>query len=368
MRILHIQKVKGIGGSERHLLTLLPALSAAGDDVRLVVLAPGEEEGRFLSAARDAGVETVTISVGNDLDPRPVAAIAREIRRYKPDVVHTHLVHADMWGQLAARRRGVTGVRTFHNVAAFYRREPYRSAGRVAGRLAAATIAISHYVGDYVRGLGLSPVHRVRIVPYGIDPSIWTPTAEQRTAARERLGIERDRVVVGMAARMIPGKGHRLAIDALSRTQTPRLRLLIAGDGELRGEIDTLARATDGRAQLVGHLDDVRGFLAACDMLLFPTLPALGEGFGLAALEAMAIGRPVIATAVGALPEVVEDQRTGLVVAPEAGPVADALDRLAADASLRERMGAAGLARATDRFSLEAMVESTRAVYRERAT
>jgi glycosyltransferase involved in cell wall biosynthesis len=365
MRVLHVQKIKGIGGSERHLLTLLPALAAAGDQVRLVVLAPGEEEGRFFAAAREADVETVAITVGTDLDPRPTAAIAREIDRWKPDIVHTHLVHADLWGQLAARRHSVAGVRTFHNVAAFYRREPYRSAGRLAGRLANDTIAISHFVADYVRRLGLSPVHRVRVVPYGIDVSGWQVSPEKRVSARERSGIVADEVVVGMAARLIPGKGHHLAIDSILRSRSAKLRLLIAGDGELREEIETLAGAADGRVRLLGHLQDVRTFLAACDIVLFPTLPSLGEGFGLTALEAMGVGRPVIATSVGALPEVVEHRESGLVVEPAAGPIADALDRLAGDPSLRERMGTAGRDRASKQFSLEAMVERTRAVYRE---
>ena len=346
-------------------MTLLPALAQAGDEVRLIVLAPGEDEERFLVAARDAGVEYITIPVGTDLDLRPTAAVAREIGRWRPDIVHTHLIHADLWGQVAAKRRGVPGVRTFHNVAAFYRREPYRSAGRLAGRLANDTIAISHVVADYVRELGLSPVHRVRLVPYGIDTDAWRTSSDARASAREGFGIAAHEVVIGMAGRLIPGKGHRLAIEAFLRTRAPKLRLLIAGDGELRPSIEALARTTDGRVRLVGQVSDVRGFLAASDVLLFPTLPSLGEGFGLAALEAMAVGRPVIATAVGALPEVVEDGRTGLVVEPDLGPVTVAIDRLAADAGLREAMGEAGRLRAAERFSLATMVERTRAVYRE---
>jgi glycosyltransferase involved in cell wall biosynthesis len=262
----------------------------------------------------------------------------------------------------------VAGVRTFHNVAAFYRREPYRSAGRLAGRLANDTIAISHFVADYVRQLGLSPVHRVRVVPYGIDVSAWQISPQERASARERFGIGTDEVVAGMAARLIPGKGHHLAIDSVLRTRSAKLRLLIAGDGELREEIERLAGAAGERVRLLGHLQDVHAFLAACDVVLFPTLPSLGEGFGLTALEAMAAGRPVIATSVGALPEVVEHRDTGLVVEPAPGPVADALDRLAADAALRDRMGTAGRERASERFSLTAMVERTRAVYRESAS
>jgi glycosyltransferase involved in cell wall biosynthesis len=205
-------------------------------------------------------------------------------------------------------------------------------------------------------------------VPYGIDVSDWQVSPQERASARERFGIGTDEVVAGMAARLIPGKGHHLAIDSVLRSRSAKLRLLIAGDGELREEIERLAGAAGERVRLLGHLQDVHAFLAACDVVLFPTLPSLGEGFGLTALEAMAVGRPVIATSVGALPEVVEHRDTGLVVEPAPGPVADALDRLAADAALRDRMGTAGRERASERFSLTAMVERTRAVYRESAS
>ena len=149
MRVLHVQKAKGIGGSEQHLLTLLPGLSRAGDDVRLMVLAAGEDEARFICAAGDAGIDVVSVPAGADADPRVTLALDREIRRFAPDVVHTHLVHADLWGQIAARRSGVAGVRSAHNVSARYRSEPGRSAGRLAGRLARRSIAISEHVAAY---------------------------------------------------------------------------------------------------------------------------------------------------------------------------------------------------------------------------
>ena len=115
----------------------------------------------------------------------------------------------------------------------------------------------------------------------------------------------------------------------------------------------------------LGQLDDVRRFMAACDVLLFPTLPGLGEGFGLAALEAMAAGVPVVATRVGPLPEVVKDGVTGSVVAPSPRAVADALSALALDAGTRRAMGLAGRERAATVYGLDEMVDRTVTVYRE---
>jgi len=361
VRILHVQKVKGIGGSERHLLSLLPALAAAGDEVRMMVLAPAEDEDRFIDAMRAAGVEIFSTPAGGDADPRAARAIAREIRAFRPDLVHTHLVHADLWGQLAARQKGVRAVRTFHDVQGFFRREPARAAGRLAGRLARRTIAISEHVAGFVRELGLAPNSRVRVVPYGIDLTEAVPDAAARAAARTRFGMPRDAISVGMASRLIHGKGHDLTIEAVRRS-TAALDLAIAGDGPLRAELE---RRSDGATRFLGQVDDVGSFLSACDLVVFPTVPALGEGFGLAALEAMAVGRPVIATRVGALPEVVEDGVTGLVVAPDPEDLALAIGKLAADEDLRASMGLAGRDRAERLFGLDRMVAGTRQVYRE---
>jgi glycosyltransferase involved in cell wall biosynthesis len=390
MRILHVQKVKGIGGSEVHLLSLLPALIAAGDEVRMVVLAPGRDEARFIDAAGARGIDTTVVPVGRDLDPRPVGAIVAQVRAFGPDLVHTHLIHADLWGQTASAIVRRPSVRTFHNVQRAVTREPARTASRLAGRLAKRTLCISEHVAGFVKENRLAPTDRIRVVPYGIEAA--SVSHDERARARSSWGIPRGDVVFAMASRLIDGKGHAMAIDAFARAavalqdgvaaeggataaggdrpalaigaeEPSALQLLIAGDGPLRQQLER--RNRDPRIRFVGGVDDVRSLLAASDVLVFPTEPSLGEGLGLAALEAMAAGVPVIATKVGALPEVVEDGVTGRVVEPEPASVDEAMIELARDPGLRARMGAAGRARATDRFSLGSMVGATREVYRE---
>jgi glycosyltransferase involved in cell wall biosynthesis len=118
--------------------------------------------------------------------------------------------------------------------------------------------------------------------------------------------------------------------------------------------------------RLLGFVADIQRFMAACDILVFPTLPTLGEGFGLAALEAMAAGRPVIATGIASLPEVVVNRETGTLVPPDdPQALTESLVNLAADTQLRRRMGKAGRHRAAEVFGIDRMVSDTFKVYRE---
>jgi glycosyltransferase involved in cell wall biosynthesis len=369
MRVLHVQKVKGIGGSERHLLSLLPALRDAGTEVAMVVIA-SDQAGRFVEKMQETGVPVKVLEARRSpVSPGLALDIGKAIEWYRPELVHTHLIHADVHGQVAARRAGVRAVSSIHSVERFYRREPYRSAAALAHRLAARTIAISRFAGEYMLRAGIVRSERLRVVPYGIDVEGWVLSDDEHLVARRELGVDGDDVIVGIAARLTEGKGHADAIEAVGRVSLdiPRIRLIIAGEGPLRGSLEAAAWAgPKDRVRFVGFVQDVSRFMNAVDVVCFPTRPSLGEGFGLAALEAMAAARPVVATAVASLPEVVLDGETGVLTPPgDVGALADALRRLAVDADERERMGTAGLGRAGSTFSLDAMVRRTNGVYQE---
>ena len=369
MRVLHIQRVKAMGGSERHLLALLPELDARGVDVRICVLQT-ENGGLVVEALRGAGVDVAVRTGGRDLDPALVLGLRSEIQSFRPDIVHTHLVHADLYGLIAARSCRVPAVSSVHGTPAFYATEPYRSVGRFSGRLAARRIAISEHVARFLLDNRLVPPDRLRVVHYGIDAG-EPPSAATRETARGALGIDRNEVAFGIAARLIAGKGHDLLIEAfgnLARSSGASIALVIAGEGPERSVLQDIAdtHCPPGSVRFLGYLESVGAFMAACDVLTFPTQPELGEGFGLAALEAMAAGRPVVATDVGSLPEVVVDGVTGMIVEPNSVTALEhALRALAYDAGLRSRMGDAGSARAREVFPLDAMVDKTLAVYEE---
>ena len=370
IRVLHVQKVTGsIAGSERHLLQLLPALVERGIEVKMCVLGAGSFD-QFVNAMSERGVEVSSLPAGHDVNPMLVLRLLKEIERWSPHIVHTHLIHADTYGQIAARARGVTGVSSVHGTHPFYRSEPGRSVARLAGHLATRTIAISRYAGDFVCEVGIAPPERVRVVHYGVDPSSWLGTKEDRAEQRRALCLEPDEIAVGVASRLVPGKGHDVAIRAFAEVaeRLPRTRLLVAGDGPLRGEVEEMARRNlpSRQVSILGFVEDIRGFFGACDLVLFPSLPSFGEGFGLAALEAMAAGVPVVASDAGPLPEVVSDGESGLVVAAGDDQAwAQAMFALASDRSLRLRLGNGARARASREFSVEDMADRTVAVYRE---
>lgn len=369
VKVLHFQRVAGIGGSERHLLELLPGLAEQGHDVRMCVF--GEKEfGRFVEPMRRAGIDTVVLPAGPDLNPGLFRSSFREIRRFNPELVHTHLIHADLYAQVAARFAHVPAVSSVHSTHDFYARLPARIPFRIAGRLAGRRIAISDFVASYLTENHLTPPGRLCVVAYGIRASSWDATLSEKEVARSIWGLTAQDAVVGMAARLIHGKGHTFLMDAIAKAigKHPNLKLLVAGDGPLRSQLESYAERflPKGAATFSGHIDDIHSFMRACDVLAFPTMPELREGFGLAALEAMAAGLPVVATRVGSLPELVLEGETGLLATPGAvDELAGILTELADDEQFRLRLGAAGRIRAETVYSRDAMIAKTLSVYRE---
>lgn len=369
MRVLHIQRVSGVGGSERHLVSLLPALVGCGLDLEMCVLATGDAH-RFIDDLAEAGVPATAIPAGPDVNPFAIARLAREIRTFRPDLVHTHLIHGDTHGQVAARLSSVAGVSTFHASPPLYGQQPYRTVARLVAKLPRLTIAISAHIGRFLVQSGLAEPDQVRVIHYGLDARGWRLPDKDRAHARHELGLEPGDVAVGVASRLIPEKGHADLIDAMAILAGggTHLRLLVAGVGELRGSLERKAEAVlpPGSYRFLGFVEDIRAFMNACDVFTFPTTPDFGEGFGMAALEASAAGRPIVATAVGPIPEVVADGESGRIVPPRSpARLADAILELSSDAALRHRLGEGAARRAREVFGLDRMVEQTLGVYGE---
>lgn len=350
-RVLHVQKVSGISGSEAHLLSLLPLLRRRGWDARMVVLHEGEPGAiAFMDALRERDVPLHGLLLRHDADPLAFARLVALIRRELPAIVHTHLLHGDVYGLPAAalarvRRR----ISTKHGFNEFRERRAIAAGDRGLGRLAARQIAISAGLARYLeRTEGFAP-GSFTVVHYGMAAGAEPPSAplEPRLAA---------------VGRLIPIKGFDVLLRAFAaaRAEVPGLTLEIAGDGPLAESLR--AQAPEGVAFL-GRVSPAEPVLERAAVVV---VPSRGEGFGMVALEAMERGRAVVASSVGGLPELVAAGETGLLVPPEdADALATAILQLVRDPQRARAMGAAGRRRMLERFDEESAADGVEAVYRD---
>lgn len=370
MRVTHVVKVKGIAGAENHLLTLLPGLLARGADVRLLYLhEPHLPVDEFLHAAESRGIPTQRLPIRGSVDPLMTRRIARALGEHPPHIVHTHLLHADLYGIPAAHLVRVDGrrpavVSSRHNDDAFRLSGRQRALNRTLWRLTDRGIAISEAVRDFsIRVEGARP-DQIETIPYGLEAPPADPSAA-RAAARQGLGFAAHERIVGMTCRLVEQKGVAYALEAFARVVDgrPDARLVIIGDGPLRMSLETQASllGLGSRARFLGWKADAARLMPAFDLFL---MPSLWEGFGLVLLEAMAASLPIIASEVSAIPEVVVQDETGFLVPPrDVTKMSHELTRLLDDLPLARHMGMMGRERLETTFSPARMVERTLAVY-----
>jgi glycosyltransferase involved in cell wall biosynthesis len=361
MNVLHLQRIGGIGGSERHVLELLPALRARGIDARFLGLdntaaAPDP----FYEVLSARGVPFDRLACPRDVDPGLARRTSALVQRYRPDLVHTHLVHADVYGATAAIRARARLVSTKHND------DPFRAGrGRYGERLltrrASRVICITEALARFNRDVVGLPPSKLRVVRYGLDapPEPWGPHGGPELAP--------EGPVLLAVCRLVPQKGVDVAIEALPRVRErhPDVHLVVLGEGPLRSQLAELAAAhgVEDAVSFPGRVGDVAWWLRRAAVLVHP---ARWEGFGLALLEAMLSERPVVASAVSSIPEIVVDGETGRLVPPgDAGALAEALSDLLEHPARASAMGAAGRALALAEFSVERMAERTAGVYEE---
>jgi glycosyltransferase involved in cell wall biosynthesis len=352
MRILHVDPERRWGGGEAQVLGLARELGARGHISRLAA----DPTGPLAEAAPGVGLAVVPLRIRNHFD----LGAALRLRRLVPghDVVHFHTARAHALAPFC-RRLGARLVVT--------RRMDYVPAGGPYVRLlynhaVDAVIAISAGVRQALVRVGVR-AERIRVVPSGIDVAAFVVPEAERAAVRAGWGLAATDVVVVVVGALERRKGHAVLLAAARRLAplAPELRYVFCGAG---GEAERLAAAAaplDGAVRFAGFRRDVAACLAAADVV---ALPSLAEGLGVAALEAMAAGRAVLASRVGGLAEVVVGGVTGLLVPPgDPEALAGGLLRLARDAELRARLGAAGRARVAAEYTTARMAEGTLACY-----
>ena len=347
--VVHIQKVKAISGSENHLLSLLPGLRERGWAARMLMLHERESgAAEFARELRGRGVPVDELVLRFDLDPLAFGRVTRRLAALRPQIVHTHLVHGDAYGLPAGVLTRVPHrFSTKHGFNEFRDSRAFALGDRAVSSLAHVQIAISRGLADYLAEREGFDADGFEIVHYGIAAGAEPPPPP----AEPRL------LCVG---RLIPIKSHDTLLRAFAaaRAEVPGLTLDLAGTGPLEGELRGLAG--EG-VRFLGHVAPPQPLIEQAAIVV---VPSLGEGFGMVALEAMERGRPVIASRVGGLPEIVGD--TGLLVPPgEVEPLRAAIVELARDLPRAAELGRAARVRALAEFSEQRCIEQTEALYRK---
>jgi sugar transferase (PEP-CTERM/EpsH1 system associated) len=358
LSIVHVLSSFGVGGQERVALDLAIGQKARGHRVSVISLAP-PPDGAMADEFREHGIAVDRVEKRGGLDPTLVPRLARVLRRMHADVVHTHNPLPLIYGAPAARLVGAAAIHTKHG------RNPAGRANRLlrraAAQLASAFVAVSDTTHEQAVEQHDAPRSRMHTIANGIrlDRYHPDPTVRARTRAELQLG---DAWVVGTVGRLDAYKNQSLLVRAMAPLLARGARLVIVGDGPTRADVEAAVKALPdpSRVVMTGRRMDVPQLMPAFDVF---ALSSQTEGLPLVVPEAMAAGLPVVATAVGGIPTVIDEGETGLLVPVEDAAYAAALRTLHDDRALAKKMGARAREVALARYDYGRMVDAYLALY-----
>jgi glycosyltransferase involved in cell wall biosynthesis len=366
IRLLFVLTSAVRGGVEEVVLALATRLDPS--EFRVAIAAPVTLLDAFAAHLAPHPIDTLPVDAESWLRRAEVDRLAGFLRTWRPEVVNPHLFRSTLVSVPLARWHRVPAiVETYHG------REGWRQGrlsapfalDRAMSHLIDRVIAVSEAARDFLVLRKGYAARKVVVVPNGRDLTTFTPGVH-REEVRKELGLDPSVPVVGVVGRLEQQKGHAYLLEAWPAVlaELPDARLVLAGDGSLRETLMHTAcalRIAD-RVIFLGFRPDVPRILDAIDVL---ALPSLYEGMPLTVIEAAAMARPVVATAVDGTVEVVRDGVTGVLVPPQDPPaLARALAAILGDPARAARMGASGRTWACERFDLDRQVEATARAYR----
>ncbi|MBI4618167.1 MAG: glycosyltransferase [Planctomycetes bacterium] len=361
IRVRHVITTLDVGGAENHLLRLVSGFDPARFETRIAYL---KGAGTLADAFRAAGAGVDYWPLAGPVDPVRLVQMAWRLAAERPDVVHTHLFKGDFHGGIAAWLAGVPAIiSTKHNEDPELLHPVFGPLGRLVLALDGAVVAISRSVARHVLATSLPDRRKIRVIHYGIDPP--GPEARPNGAFRREMDLAEGTPLVVLVGRLEPQKDIGTFLDAAARVRAlrPDVRFAIVGRGAEEGRLRERARelGLEEAVRFAGFRPDAAAILGEADAV---ALTSRWEGFGLVLVEAMSRRRPVVATAVGPVPEVVGD---AALLAPPGDPaaVADRLLAVLSDKRLAARLGQAGEARVRERFSADRMIAETVRLYVE---
>ncbi len=377
VRVLRLFSRLNVGGPSVHVILLTAGLKDRGYETQLVIGQESPREGNLLDLAARKGVACVAMpGLGREVRPwrdlRALLGLYRLMRSFRPHIVHTHTAKAGMLGRLAARVAGVpVVVHTFHGhvlrgyfgpvTTAFY-----RAMERRLGASSDVLVAVSDAVKRDLVALGVAPAAKIRVIPLGLDLEPLAGTLP-RGSLRGEAGVPGDAPLVGIVGRLAPIKdvGTFLRAAAAVRAEVPAARFAVVGDGEERGRLEA-ERARLGLEQCVFFHGWRRDMAAVYGDLDVVVNCSRNEGTPVALIEALAAGRPVVATRVGGTADLLGDGRRGLLVPPgdAAALAAGVVGALRRSDSLLARVRE-GQAYVLAHHSSRRLIDDVDALYRE---
>ena len=379
MRVAHIITRMILGGAQENtLLTCEDLLRDYGDDVLLITGPPLGPEGSLLDRARAHGVPLEIVpplrrAIHPGRDWASYLALRRVLRTYRPDVVHTHSAKGGLLGRAAGMAERVPAVihgvhgAPFHPYQNSLSRAFFRECERWAARRCHAFISVADAMTDLMVEAGVAPREKFTTIYSGMEVEPFLAADQHRERMRRQLGYQPDHVVIGKIARLFKLKGHEDVIAAASEViaKQPKTRFLFVGNGVLRESLERpIAQAgLSEYFQFTGLVppEQIPELISAMDVVVHASLR---EGLARVLPQGLIAGKPVVSYDVDGAREVVITGQTGFLLPPrDIGRLSEALSQLAADAALRERLGAEGRRRFTDRFRHETMTAQIRSLY-----
>ncbi len=403
MKILRIIARLNVGGPARHVVWLTEGLQSYGHETLLVagVVPPGEDDMSYVAAA--SGVRPFTLpQMSREIslkDALTVWKLFRLMRTERPDIVHTHTAKAGTAGRVAGiMYKGLSGktrrchfVHTyhghvFHSYYGMFKTRLFLAIERFLARFATDRIIVisEQQLREINETFRVGRREQFAVIPLGIDLSAYAAWRDRRPRLRNELKLKDDEVLIGIVGRATEIKNHRLFLEAaalLKRTFGSKIHFAIIGDGNLRRDLEAQARSLglENDVSFLGTRNDPEDFYPALDIV---ALTSLNEGTPLTLIEAMANARPVIATAVGGVPDLLGaparpatqvDEAPGYqicergisVAGGDAEGFARGLMRLIADPELRDDLGRVGLEFVTDKYAKERLLSNMAELYRD---
>lgn len=376
MKILFVQKMAGISGSEQYYLQMLPELKRRGHLCKfLCVFQKGSEAKNveFIRRLEDSGVEVIPLPYRFSLSPFLIGRIGKVIEEGRFDLVQSNLVHADFWCAMAKRfvvpgtplismvHGHDGGTESFQHKRGFAlrfgKRDIFYGISKLSAAHADRVVAISKGLGEYLVEAGIVPAAKIRVIPYGVDLSavVYGPEGRFRYSGRQL-------VIVG---RLVPYKGHGRVLDIMKDliSEFPDVRLVIVGAGQMNEALEKMARrlGISDHVHFEGFQSNVHDYFRDSDIAL---VPSVCEGFGLTVLEAWHNKLPVVAFDVPALNEIIVDGVGGYLVPPfDSDILRERVARLLRNSALRGEMGLKGQVRLKEMYSIARMADETLSAY-----